>query len=107
MRVGNAVKTTCKKDRSKKNLSEVKAGLIDSPAISDIQGNMLTAKDIDHILVSCLSRIYENDNSLVPIDIRNFIEKDEEDMRIVFERYYSCYRTFRRFSDSRALENKH
>lgn len=84
-----------------------KAGFVDGPAISDIEGNQFSVKDIDQMLVSCLSFIYEKDKSLFPTDIRTFIEQDEEDMRMVFERYYSCFRTFRRSSDSRALENRH
>ena len=58
------------------------------------------------MLVNCLVRIYEKDKSLFPVDIRVLVEEDDEDMRVIFERYYSCFRTFRRTSNSRALENR-
>ena len=34
------------------------------------------------------------------------ILEDDDNIRVVFEKHYSCFRSFRRTSNSRALENR-
>ena len=85
---------------------KLKYGFVDGPAIADINGNSLSVRDIDHMLINSLVKIYEKEKVLFPVDIRVLIEEDDDDIRVVLEKYYSCFRSFRRTSNSRALENR-
>lgn len=83
-----------------------KFGFVDGPAISTIKGDLMTVREIDEMLVELLVEIYDENKEYFPVDIISEIESDSEDKQLVLEKYYSCYRTFRRSSNSRALENR-
>lgn len=82
------------------------ANCLNGPAISNIKGEMLSVKNIDDMLIEILVHIYDNDRIAFPVDIINEIHIEQEYKHLVMEKYYSCFRTFRRTSDSRALENR-
>lgn len=72
-------------------------GFTDGPAISDDNGKMYRTRDIDDMLHEVLIEIFEDDRNLFPIDITN---------TELVRRHYQCYRTFRRSSDTRAIEEE-
>ena len=72
-------------------------GIMNGPAISDETGALLTLKELDATLHDILLELYEENISLFPPSVDS-----SED---VIE-HYRCYRTFRRTSDTRALEEK-
>ena len=41
---------------------------------------------------------------LFPVDIRKKIKDNDNDVKLVIKSHYSCFKTFRRSSDTRALE---
>lgn len=84
-----------------------KMGFIDGPIISDDKGNAYRTKDIDALLIAALQTIYENNSSLFPVEIRAQIEEGDKDLHETLCQSYSCFRTFRRTSDSRALDMRH
>ena len=71
--------------------------LTTGPAISDNEGALISTKDLDKMLHEILVEIHASNRSLFP----PFIETPE----IIIESY-KCFRTFRRTSDTRALEEK-
>ena len=73
------------------------AGFEDGPAIANAQGKMYRTKDIDDMLHEVLIELLEEQRDLFPVDIQS-----EELVR----KHYQCYRTFRRSSDTRAIEEK-
>lgn len=82
-----------------------KLGFYDGPAISDTKGKMLNSLDINNTLWDLLETIFEEDKSLFPSDIITKIE-EADDIREGLSETYACFRTFRRTSDTRALNKK-
>lgn len=74
-----------------------KLGFIDGPAITDTAGKLLTARDLDEILIESLTFIYSEDPTLFP---GNVTSQDE------IASNYQCFRTFRRSAATRAIEMK-
>ena len=72
-------------------------GHITGPAISDNQGYLLSTQNLDKLLHEMLMDLYEINPSLFPPSINS-----NEDIVA----HYHCFRTFRRSSDTRALEEK-
>ena len=72
-------------------------GLRDGPAISEETGKLLESREIDDMLTELLINCYHEDRNLFPVDV------DTEDK---IRDNYQCFRTFRRTSDTRALEKK-
>ena len=72
-------------------------GQVQGPAISDHQGYLVSTQTLDKYLHEVLMELYEEHVSLFPPTIQSVEE-------IVPQ--YHCYRTFRRSSDTRALEEK-
>jgi len=71
------------------------AGFNRGPAISTVDGKLLTSKSIDEMLHEVLTEIYNSDSSLFPLVI-----DDPEKIPA----NYQCFRTFRRSSATRATE---
>jgi len=78
--------------REKQNL-----GFSQGPAISDNRGNILSTSVLNECLHQLLFDIYEEQNDSFPANVTS---KD-----IIRERY-QCFRSFRKASDTRALEMK-
>lgn len=78
-------------------LRSIKADLryFDGPAISDSEGKLLSAKDLDEMVIEILHELFVSHQELFPGDIT---EKKH------IQQYYQCFRTFRKTSDTRALE---
>ena len=81
-----------------------KAGWVDGPAITNSKGVLYSLKDLDNKLVEVLCRIYTAEQDLFPIEIIDLIRRAKDDHNKIIKKYYSCFRTFRRTSDSRALD---
>ena len=81
-----------------------KVGWIDGPAITNSKGVLYSLKDLDYKLVEVLTRIYLDQQNLFPIEIKDLIRRAKDDHHKIIKKYYSCFRTFRRTSDSRALD---
>ena len=82
-----------------RGLLTVKAtcGLKDGPAISDEKGRMYRTKELDDMLHEVLIELFEEKRLLFPPDITSV-----EHVR----KFYQCFRSFRRASDTRAIEQK-
>ena len=65
------------------------------PAISDTNGTLFDHKRIDECLIKLLEEMYDRNNTGFPAEI------DEKEK---ISEYYHCFRTFRRTSDTRALD---
>ena len=76
-------------------LEKRKYGFVRGPAISDIEGKMYSAKDIDAMLHEVLGEIYESEPKLFPISITDVDSIPSS---------YQYFRTFRRSSNTRATE---
>ena len=74
-----------------------KEGNMNGPAISDSKGFLLQARELDQQLHDLLMDIHERDPSLFPPSISSLEDVLEN---------YRCYRTWRRTSVLRALEEK-
>ena len=74
-----------------------KQGLMRGPAVSDSNGYLMSTKELDTMMHETLTDVYAQDKSLFPPSITS-----EE---LIIESY-KCYRTFRRTSDTRAIEEK-
>ena len=72
-------------------------GFLDGPLISDISGMLMAPKVIDDMIHDTLSKIFRESRNLFPPSI-----KCEDDIIT----HYKSYRTFRRTSDTRALDMK-
>jgi len=70
-------------------------GFTAGPAISDMYGKLFSTKSIDDMLHEALTVIFQENMSLFPIHI----DKPEK-----ISQHYQCFRTFRRSSDTRAIE---
>jgi len=68
---------------------------VSGPAISDHRGNLISLRMLNEMLWEALKNIYAENKVLFPKKI-----KDESELR----NFYQCFRTFRRTSDTRALE---
>ena len=66
----------------------------DGPAISDIHGHVLTSKALNEKFHEVLIQLYRDDRQLFPIEIKSEMDIKNE---------YMCYRSFRRSSDTQAL----
>ena len=71
--------------------------LTTGPAISDNEGALISTKELDKMLHEILVEIYTSNRSLFTSSI--------ETPEIIIESF-KCFRTFRRTSDTRALEEK-
>ena len=80
-------------DRRRKAKAE--AHLYDGPAISDIKGKLLTAKDLDEMIIKILNELFITNQELFPADIT-----DKKQL----PQHFQCFRTFRKTSDTRAIE---
>jgi hypothetical protein len=69
-------------------------GLVDGPAISDVNGNAYLSRDIDDLLHEVLEDLHTSKRALFPPDV------DLEDL----QKSYKVFRTFRKTSDTRAME---
>jgi len=67
------------------------------PAITDINGKLLSLKVLNDMFFEILTNIFDEEQSLFPKRV-----SDHESISA----YYQCFRTFRRTSDTRALEVK-
>ena len=90
---GVNVKNTLRRLLDEKNC----LGMKDGPAISDETGRMFRMRDLDEMLQELLSSLLVNKKELFPEDIKN-----QDDIK----KFYQCFRSFRRSSDTRALEQK-
>ena len=72
-------------------------GWVQGPAISNAKGEMFNASDLDSMLHELLDDLFERNKNIFPPDI-----KTKEDL---IESYH-CFRSFRRASDTRAMEKK-
>ena len=68
-------------------------GFRDGPAISDEEGKLFTARDIDDMLLEILSNCYQENRDLFPLDVTSIECLDQ---------FYHCFRTFRKTSATRA-----
>lgn len=80
-------------------------GSVTGPAISDEKGAVLKSHHINSLLMDVLETIASEDSSLFPPDVKTEFS-ESEDSRAVLSQYYACFRSFRRASDSRALNRK-
>ena len=85
--------------RSKKDIR-----FTDGPLMSNMNGEVLTPKAIDDMLIQVLSEIYTTSASLFPVDIQRKIKDKEGEAIPVLKLFYSCFRSYRRTSNTRALE---
>ena len=72
-------------------------GWIEGPAIANSRGELYSASDLDCLLHEVLEELFDEDKTIFPPDIKtkeNLIES------------YHCFRSFRRASDTRAMEMK-
>jgi hypothetical protein len=76
---------------------KAKLGFTDGPAISDLRGRVLSCASIDDSLHEILEELWESHHELFP----NTVTK-REDIRSS----YQAFRSFRRASATRAIENK-
>lgn len=77
---------------------------VKGPALTDYSGKTMSASQVDQFLLECLSEIYSNDKSLFPIDIQRKLNGKEHESQSILKLHYSCFRTFRRTSNTRAKE---
>lgn len=85
----------CLKNRSLKIKDEL--GFKDGPMISSTKGSLWNSKDIDGLLGEILIKIFNENRQIFPPEIMT-----EEDVL----KGYQCFRSFRRSSNSRAVEMK-
>ena len=74
---------------------KIKQGIVTGPAISDCQGKSLPTSEFDDLISEILEDIFDRKPELFPPHI---LGKEN-----ISERYH-CFRTFRRTSDTRAIE---
>ena len=67
------------------------------PAMSDVNGDILSSRVVDDAMLEALEEVFHQEKDIFPAGI-----KSEEDLR----KSYHCFRSFRRASDTRALEVK-
>ena len=74
-----------------------KLGYQDGPLVSDQKGLLWSSRNIDEMMTDVLKEIYQKDKTLFDVRIKDL--KGIEDN-------FKCYRTFRRSSDTRAINQK-
>lgn len=86
-------------ERSLKRLMTKKQalGFVDGPAISTLRGQVATTRALDDTFLEVLEELYETSRHLFPPHV-----KTVEDLRSK----YQGFRSFRRTSDTRAIEKK-
>ena len=72
-----------------------KLGFTSGPAISNTKGVLYTSSEIDDLLIEILEELFEEEPTLFPPVV---------DSKLSLRDSYHCFRTFRRTSDSRAIE---
>jgi hypothetical protein len=72
-------------------------GSIDGPAISDLRGNILSHRSMNDSLLEVLEELFDTHRELFPASV---VDKE------VLRKRVQVYRTLRRTSDTRALEQK-
>lgn len=72
-----------------------RAGLTYGPAISDLNGKLFSTKAIDDMFHETLTNIFCEEPSLFPV----FIDSPDK-----IPTHYQCFRSFRRSSDTKAVE---
>lgn len=77
--------------------SKISRGFVNGPLFLDWAGKVLTTEALDRLLVEILEEIYEDLPALFPPSIQ-----DKDDI----SDHYQVYRTLRRSSDTRALEQE-
>ena len=82
-----------------------KLGFHTGPAISDIKGKVLNSTKLNIYLLDILEECFKDNASLFPSDIRSALSESDE-VREILGSHYACYRTFRRTSDTRAMNKK-
>ena len=86
-------------------MEKQKLGFHSGPAMSDIRGRVLNSSKLNVLLLDILSECFKEKSFLFPADIRTELFECE-DARDVLSSHYACYRTFRRTSDTRAMNKK-
>lgn len=74
-----------------------KLNLKDGPLISNEKGILLPSRAVDDMLIEVLSEIFEESPDLFPGDVKTLEDIPSS---------YQCFRTFRRTSNTRAVEKK-
>ena len=82
-----------------------KLGFVDGPAISDVNGKLFHSRDINDMLISILVHLFKRSPDLFPVEIILKVSKSN-DIEETLSGSYACFRSFRRASDSRALEKR-
>lgn len=77
--------------------AKMRRGQRDGPLFSDWDGKVLSTETLDKCLVELLEELYHDDSSLLPAAVKN---RDE------IVDHYQVYRSIRRSSDTRAIEQK-
>ena len=80
-------------------------GFKSGPAISDIRGKVLKSEKMNVLLLDILVECFKENTALFPADIRTELAEGDN-VRDVLSSHYACYRTFRRTSDTRAMNKK-
>jgi hypothetical protein len=68
---------------------------IDGPAITDLEGRVLSTKVLDETLIEVLEEIYDEDSKQYPMSIQS-----KDDLHTA----YQVFQSLRRSSDTRAIE---
>lgn len=71
---------------------------------SNVTGTKIPIRKIVHRLMTMKEEIFLEHLELFPVDIRKKIKDNDNDVKLVIKSHYSCFKTFRRSSDTRALE---
>jgi hypothetical protein len=74
---------------------KARRGFVDGPAISDLQGQVYSTRDMSDSLFEILDDLFDSHRHLFPVDI---LSKE------MMKERYQAFRTFRRTSDTRATE---
>jgi hypothetical protein len=72
-------------------------GFVDGPAISDDQGKILPTQCLNDSMHEVLEEIFESAGHLFPPDVSS---------KEIMKTHYQAFRTFRKTSDTRAIERK-
>ena len=78
---------------------------MDGPAISDVEGKLFHSRDINDMLISVLVHIFKSSPDLFPVEVVSKVSKSK-DIEETLSSSSACFRSFRRASDSRAIEKR-
>ena len=81
-----------------------KLGIKDGPVITNIEGKLYRTRDIDDMLHEVLIELFAERREHFPTEITSKVPKGEDSQEYI-KRWYSCFRTFRRSSYSRAFNS--